>query len=420
MGMSLFAVGEVLLLLLTVGGLIARYVPPHRCWWLQVLAVGLPLLVVPLALAALLALRTPWGWIAVLNLFAVLLIGSRLIHVGSVAHVDTRSALSVVTYNAGGLADTPGSRQELRDAFARVEPDVVAWQEVPVRRLGEPAGATVVPGRFSWVVSLLSHRVPQLDLAPDGVWRSEPISTSLEAVAEGVLLSPQPERSGYSGSATRTELSWERQPFALYSIHLHPFNERPRPASRAGWLRPATWREALAAMRTTFLQQEQEVTQILQTLERERLPYLLCGDFNSTPSNWAYARLAAGLTDAYSSAGTGLGATYPSRRPLVRIDYVLASPEWEVIAAQVLSVRASDHLPVATHLRWKAAPAANNRLRNEALGSSMGDSQMKKERTEVYGSATLNVGLACFKSKPHQMNRAYSRACYLERVMDLR
>ena len=162
MGMSLFAVGEVLLLLLTVGGLIARYVPPHRCWWLQVLAVGLPLLVVPLALAALLALRTPWGWIAVLNLFAVLLIGSRLIHVGSVAHVDTRSALSVVTYNAGGLADTPGSRQELRDAFARVEPDVVAWQEVPVRRLGEPAGATVVPGRFSWVVSLLSHRVPQL------------------------------------------------------------------------------------------------------------------------------------------------------------------------------------------------------------------------------------------------------------------
>jgi endonuclease/exonuclease/phosphatase family metal-dependent hydrolase len=351
--MGLFVAGEGLLLLLAVGGLVARYVPPHQGWWLQLLAVGLPLLVVPLVAAAFVASQVSWGSLAVLNGIVAVLIVARLVHVDVGGGPNASPALTVVTYNAGGFRDAPPAREELRGVFATVKPEVVAWQEVSVHRLADSTAAAVLPGVLREGIGGLSHSVPQLDLAPVSARRSEPVSTSLEATAEEVVFPPQPEREGYSGSATRTQLVWQGRAFALYNVHLRSFNERPRPASWTAWLRPSTWREAAAAMRTTFLQQEQEVVRLREALEDERLPYLICGDLNSTPSNWAYARLAEGLTDAYAAAGTGLGATYHPRRPLVRIDYVLASEEWEVLEARVLPVYASDHLPVLARLHLR-------------------------------------------------------------------
>lgn len=352
--MGLWVVGEGLLLLLALGGLVARYVPPHRGWWLQLLAIGLPLLIVPLGIAALLALRASLSGLAVLNAAVMVLIGSRFIFVDIEASTSNVPALTVVTYNAGGFREMPAAYEELRRVFAREEPEVVAWQEVSVRKLKKRrANAVAVPRKLQETKTLLSHAIPQVDLAPEGTRREDPVSTSLEAVDEQVIIASSAEESGFSGSATRTQLVWQDREFALYNVHLHSFNERPTPASWTAWLRLSTWREALAAMRETFLQQEQEVERLREVLANETLPYLICGDLNSTSSNWAYARLADGLTDAFAAAGSGMGTTYHPQRRLVRIDFVLASAAWEVTDAQVLPVHASDHMPVLARVHWK-------------------------------------------------------------------
>jgi endonuclease/exonuclease/phosphatase family metal-dependent hydrolase len=351
--MGLWVVGEGLLLLLAFGGLVARYVPPHRGWWLQLLAIGLPLLIVPLGIAALLALRSSLSGLALLNAAVMVLIGTRFIHVDVGTPASEPSALTVVTYNAGGFRETPAAYEELQRVFAREEPDLVAWQEVSVHKLRRRANAVAVPRKLQATAALLSHTIPQVDLAPEGARRQEPVSTSLEAVGEQVITVSNAGDSGYSGSATRTQLVWKGRPFALYNVHLQSFNERPTPASWTAWLRLDTWREALAAMRDTFLQQEQEVERLREALANETLPYLICGDLNSTSSNWAYARLAEGLTDAFAAAGSGMGTTYHPQRRLVRIDVVLASAAWEVTDARVLPVYASDHMPVLARLHWK-------------------------------------------------------------------
>lgn len=347
--------GEGVLLLIAIGGLVARYVPPHQAWWLQLLAVGLPLLVVPLGVAAALALRSSLIGIALLNAAVLLLVGARFVHVDFGAPKD-EAALTVVTYNAGGFRESPGAYAQLRDVMTAEEPEVVAWQEVSVRKLNRRrVRAAATPRVLRTTAAALSHRVPQVDLAPDNARRKEPVSTTLDAAGEEEIITPEAKASGFSGSATRTRLVWQGREFALYNVHLHSFNERPRPESWAAWLRLATWREALAAMRETFLQQEREVRRLREVMDSDPLPYLVCGDFNSTPSNWAYARLAEGLTDAFATAGTGLGMTYHPRRRLVRIDYVLVGPAWDVLHAEVLPVRASDHLPVLARIRWRAA-----------------------------------------------------------------
>jgi vancomycin resistance protein VanJ len=93
-------------------------------------------------------------------------------------------------------------------------------------------------------------------------------------------------------------------------------------------------------------------------------PALLLGDFNMTARNPKYAHLvASGLIDAFEAAGTGRGATFPTRPgrirtmnhrmtwmplpPVGRVDYIWVTPEFELQRAWVGRANAgSDHLPV--------------------------------------------------------------------------
>lgn len=354
---ALFVGINVVLLLLTIGGLLARYVPPHRCWWLQVLAIALPLLAVGLLGAGLVALRGHTWW-ALLNLALFVLAASRVASFGFANRTDATPALTIMTFNAGGASEAPSGVDKLRDVLAAAAPDAIAWQERTVRTLPEIPGAVVGPNSFTGLLRTLGHRLPTLPTS--GLGLNEPVTTSLESYGQDhVPLSDRPEQE-QPGGATRAEVVWGGQRIALYSVHLKSFTRRPRPTTSTAWLRPATWKEALSAMRFTLLRQEEEVVRLRRQIEEEPLPFIVCGDLNSTPGSWAYAHLTRGLTDAFREAGTGWGGTFHTRLPLFRIDYVLASDDWEVRRARVSPVAASDHRPVVAEL------ALRNRMGSEA------------------------------------------------------
>lgn len=83
-------------------------------------------------------------------------------------------------------------------------------------------------------------------------------------------------------------------------------------------------------------------------------PRLLMGDLNDTPGSRTLQVLGRELTDVFAVSGQGRQGTYrvplPFAPPL-RIDYVLASPEFEPRHSAVLRVDASDHYPVIADLR---------------------------------------------------------------------
>lgn len=78
---------------------------------------------------------------------------------------------------------------------------------------------------------------------------------------------------------------------------------------------------------------------------------LLMGDLNSEPHELdAHPDLQRiGFKLVHSTP------TYPSWRPTRSIDHVLATPSAMIEAAEVLDLRLSDHLPVATELRLRPA-----------------------------------------------------------------
>ena len=86
---------------------------------------------------------------------------------------------------------------------------------------------------------------------------------------------------------------------------------------------------------------------------------ILAGDLNLTDQNEGYAEIMErGLIDAHRATGVGFGPTFPRRlpsgwsAPMIRIDYILMTEEFQPIASWVGGDGGSDHLPVLATLGW--------------------------------------------------------------------
>jgi endonuclease/exonuclease/phosphatase family metal-dependent hydrolase len=82
---------------------------------------------------------------------------------------------------------------------------------------------------------------------------------------------------------------------------------------------------------------------VLKQIDKTDAPLLLCGDFNDTPNSYVYHLLANNMTDAFREKGRGLGYTFAGSLPLLRIDYVLASEQIDVLDAGVVHQKITDH-----------------------------------------------------------------------------
>lgn len=97
-----------------------------------------------------------------------------------------------------------------------------------------------------------------------------------------------------------------------------------------------------------------QIDTLTRRFERCRYPILLCADLNDVPYSYSYDQLADRFQNAWTTVGTGVGATYNGRLPFVRIDHQFASPHWTVEDFQVnYEIPYSDHYPTTGIYRLK-------------------------------------------------------------------
>lgn len=84
-------------------------------------------------------------------------------------------------------------------------------------------------------------------------------------------------------------------------------------------------------------------------------PTILLGDWNMKPGSKGWRKLIGKFQDAWAIGGKGAGCTYPSFRPRLRLDYIFASHDFQIVDAKVITELplASDHLPVTATLYVK-------------------------------------------------------------------
>jgi endonuclease/exonuclease/phosphatase family metal-dependent hydrolase len=240
--------------------------------------------------------------------------------------------LRVLTYNVHACKGRDRVRSPLRiaEVIAAAAPDIVALQELDVRRLR-------------------SDRLDQAELIARELGMDFHFSPAMRVMEEEF------------GDAILTAL-----PMRLVKAAALPGIRFPVKLESRG----ALWAEiqiggAFVQMMTTHLglvrrERRNQVGALtgMDWVKHPRCsgPTILAGDFNFLSRSQTYARITSCLRDVQLLASSQRSsATFPARYPRFRIDYIFASSSIEVERVEAIRTAAtqvaSDHLPVVADLR---------------------------------------------------------------------
>jgi endonuclease/exonuclease/phosphatase family metal-dependent hydrolase len=114
----------------------------------------------------------------------------------------------------------------------------------------------------------------------------------------------------------------------------------------------ASSQKIISKLKQAYLLRAGQAIQLEKHISKCPYPVILCGDFNDTPTSFAYHTLSNKLTDSFIESGLGFGRTYSGKMPSFRIDYIFHDKHfkgYEFITHQ--DIKSSDHHPITVLLK---------------------------------------------------------------------
>ena len=146
------------------------------------------------------------------------------------------------------------------------------------------------------------------------------------------------------------------QMFRIYSVHLQSIRFDPEDYKYLNSIikqgtaeKSSAWRVG-GKLKNAFLKRSEQVVIIKDHAAKCPYPYIISGDFNDTPSSFAVNQMAKGLKNAFYEKGFGFGRTYNGDFPNYQIDYIMTSPQFDIINYQITEKKLSDHYPIRSDL----------------------------------------------------------------------
>ncbi|NOY51066.1 MAG: endonuclease/exonuclease/phosphatase family protein [Chlorobi bacterium] len=135
----------------------------------------------------------------------------------------------------------------------------------------------------------------------------------------------------------------------LASISLTPsdidFVVKPEVEDNKAFRNKAT--EVYSKLTNAFILRQKQAELLAEEIKGSPFKILLAGDFNDTPSSFVYKNIEDLLVDAFSEKGLGMGISYAGKIPFLRIDYIFASHELEILDFKKHKILRSDHYPIS-------------------------------------------------------------------------
>lgn len=101
-----------------------------------------------------------------------------------------------------------------------------------------------------------------------------------------------------------------------------------------------------------FITRQYQAKALRAHIDSCRHPIIICGDFNDSPTSYAYHKVGHGLKDAFRESGGGKGITYAGDAfPAFRIDYIFHDKHYNSFGYTTCdSLKVSDHYPIFTNI----------------------------------------------------------------------
>lgn len=99
-----------------------------------------------------------------------------------------------------------------------------------------------------------------------------------------------------------------------------------------------------------FRHRGDQAEEVRAQLDKSPYPSIICGDFNDVPNSYTYFTIRKDWQDAFIKKGFGIGRSYKFISPTLRIDYILASPAFNILQCRRYPLPWSDHNPVVADM----------------------------------------------------------------------
>ena len=109
----------------------------------------------------------------------------------------------------------------------------------------------------------------------------------------------------------------------------------------------------LRLLKRGFLIRSKQAAIVAEHIKSCNYKVIVCGDFNDTPTSFAYKKVKGNLIDSFKESGSGLSSTYAGRIPGMRIDYIMHDESIISYNYKRQTTKLTDHYPISTCLKFE-------------------------------------------------------------------
>jgi len=242
------------------------------------------------------------------------------------------------------------ARTELVESILKFEPDVICLQEFNHKEGRHPESDNL---------SLFNKVYPYHHFSKDymrngGEYQSGCIIFSKYPIANtGKIKYPVAESLIYA------DLIKGNDTIRVFNTHLQSFKFKEADYSDLEKIRVQddeglkASKNIVRKMRLAFKRRGVQAGMVKAELDKSPYPSIICGDFNDVPNSYTYFHIKGQWQDAFLKKGFGIGRSFIALAPTLRIDYILAHPDFTVKMFDMVDEGLSDHIMLVSDLQLK-------------------------------------------------------------------
>lgn len=360
----LLVVINILLAVIFLIGSYSRFFDPHH-WWI----VGLFTLAGPYLLAALIIFLFFWAFFG--TSFTLVSIIALVLAFKPVQNIipfrppqnfnkqKADSTLRIMSWNVENFdivehKTHPEIKQKMISLINDYKPDIACFQEMIA---GEDKKAIYNPADFAKQLGFQDYHYSyniKLDYDPHHHFGII-IYSKLPVIKRETISYPP---GNYNSIFQYIDVVYnDNDTLRIFNIHLQTlkFSENSRQYLDNPSLKSDSdlkeSRTVISKLKAGFIIHSTQAKHIRAEMEKSPYPIILCGDFNDVPNSFSYETIGKDLQNAFAEKGSGIGRTFYSISPTLRIDNIFVDKKFKIQQFTRVKQVLSDHFPIITDIK---------------------------------------------------------------------